>query len=197
MIQSQKLLLLITITLIGFLSVKGQQQWTADPVHSAVRFSVSHFVISDVTGSFKVFSGTINQKGADFSGAAVSFMADVNSINTDNEMRDNHLKSATFFSAEKFPTMTFKSASFKKKKGNLYELDGDLTIRDVTRSVRFMVVYGGTVKDAYGNTRVGFKANGQIKRFDYGIQWNERTEAGELVVGNEINIELNLEFIKK
>ncbi|HOK98475.1 MAG TPA: YceI family protein, partial [Bacteroidales bacterium] len=117
-------------------------------------------------------------------------------INTDNEMRDNHLKGDDFFNAAKFPKMTFKSKSFKKVSGNKYELVGDLTIRDVTKTVKFDVTYGGTAKDPYGNIKAGFKASAVINRFDYGLKWNALTEAGGAVVGNEVNVSLKLEFNK-
>jgi polyisoprenoid-binding protein YceI len=109
-------------------------------------------------------------------------------------MRDGHLKSDDFFNAEKFPKMTFKSTSFKKKSGNMYELTGDLTVRDITKKATFSVKYGGTAKDAYGNTKAGFKATGKINRFDYGLKWNALTEAGGAAVGADIDLTFNLEF---
>lgn len=176
--------------------IHAQSKWTVDKVHSTVKFSVQHLVISEVEGSFRSFDGSIVSKNDDFTDAAIDFTVDVNSISTDNEMRDNHLKSDDFFNAAKFPTMTFKSKSFKKVSGNKYELVGDLTIRDVTKPVKFDVVYGGTVKDPFGNIKAGFKATAVINRFDYGLKWNALTEAGGAVVGNEVNVSLKLEFTK-
>ncbi|MEJ5265217.1 MAG: YceI family protein [Bacteroidales bacterium] len=176
--------------------LQAQSKWQVDKAHSTVKFSVQHLVISEVEGSFRTFDGSIVSKNDDFTDAVIDFSVDVNSINTDNEMRDNHLKSDDFFNAAKFPKMTFKSKSFKKVSGNKYELVGDLTIRDVTKTVKFDVTYGGTVKDPYGNIKAGFKASAVINRFDYGLKWNALTEAGGAVVGNEVNVSLKLEFAK-
>lgn len=170
------------------------QTWQVDPVHSAVKFTVKHLVISEVDGSFKTYSGSIKSTTADFQDAQIQFSIDVNSINTDNSMRDEHLKSADFFNTKQYPNMTFTSTSFKKKSGNNYVLTGNLTMKDVTKKVSFNVVYGGTAKDGYGNTKAGFKVTGIINRFDYGLKWNALTEAGGATVGNEINMTLNLEF---
>lgn len=170
------------------------KQWKVDDVHSSVKFSVSHLVISEVDGNFKVYEGNITAAKPDFTDAVIDFSIDVNSINTDNVMRDGHLKSDDFFSASKYPKMVFKSISFKKKTGKQYELIGDLTIRDVTKKVVFAVKYGGTGKDAYGNTKAGFKLTGKINRFDYGLKWNALTELGGATVGKEVKLESNLEF---
>ena len=130
----------------------------------------------------------------DFTDATINFSVDVNSINTDNEMRDKHLKSDDFFNAEKFPAMTFKGTSFKKVSGNKYVLQGDLTIRDVTKKVTFDVTYGGTIKDPWGNTKAGFKARAKINRFDYNLKWNTVTEAGGAVVSKDVDVVVNLEL---
>lgn len=175
----------------------AQSKWSVDPVHSSVKFSVEHLVISEVEGQFKKFDGTIAAKTNDFTNADINFSVDVNSINTDNEMRDKHLKSADFFDAEKYPAMTFKSISFKKVSGNKYQLLGNLTLHGVTKPVKFNVTYGGTVKDAYGNIKSGFKASTIINRFDYGLKWNSLTEAGGATVGKDVTIDLKLEFAQQ
>lgn len=174
----------------------GQSKWQVDPAHSTVKFSVAHLVISEVEGSFKKFSGDITSASPDFTGASIAFFVDVNSIDTDNEMRDKHLKSDDFFNSEKYPAMVFKSTSFKKVSGNKYRLIGNLTIRNVTKAVKFDVTYGGQAKDGYGNIKAGFKALGSINRFDYGLKYNSLTEAGGAAVGKDIAITLNLEFAK-
>lgn len=174
----------------------AQTKWQVDKAHSVVKFTVQHLVISEVEGNFRNFDGSIESKNDDFTGAVINFTVDVNSINTDNEMRDNHLKADDFFNAAKYPNMTFKSKSFKKVSGNKYELVGDLTIRDVTKTVKFDVVYGGTVKDPFGNIKAGFKASTVINRFDYGLKWNALTEAGGAVVGKDVNVSLKLQFSK-
>lgn len=188
------------LALAAFLTVaatSAQSTWKSDNVHSNVKFTVTHMVISEVDGAFKVYDGTIVTKNADFSDASIEFTVDVNSINTDNEMRDNHLKGDDFFSAAKFPKAVFKSTSFKKISGNKYALEGNLTIKDVTKKVKFDVVFGGTIKDPWGNNKAGFKATGSINRFDYGLKWNNLTEAGGAVVGNEVALTLKLEFAEK
>ena len=185
---------LIAAILAVQISLFAQTKWNVDAVHSNVKFTVTHLVISEVEGAFKVFSGTINSSTPDFNGASIEFTVDVNSINTDNEMRDKHLKSDDFFNAEKFPKMTFKSTSFKKVSGNKYLLLGTLTIRDITKPVRVDVTYGGTAKDGNGNTKAGFKATTKINRFNYNLKWNTLTEAGGAVVGSDVNIVVNLEF---
>ena len=179
-------------TIIGTASAQGK--WSVDNAHSNVNFTVTHLVISEVEGHFKSFTGTIESTKPDFTDSKIDFTVDVASINTDNDMRDKHLKSDDFFNAEKFPKMTFKSVSFKKINDKKYELSGDLTIRDVTKRVKFDVTYGGTVKDGYGNTKAGFKATATINRYDYHLKWNSVTEAGGAVVGPDVTIQLNLQF---
>ena len=168
--------------------------WSLDKSHSSVKFSVEHLVISEVEGSFKMFDGNVISPSADFSNAKVNFSVDVNSINTDNDQRDGHLKSDDFFNAEKYPKMSFTSTSLKKVKGNMYAMEGDLTIRDVTKKAKFAVVYGGTVKDPYGNIKAGFKATGKINRKAYGLKWGAMTEAGGAVVGDDVNMVINVEL---
>jgi polyisoprenoid-binding protein YceI len=189
-----KKLILFLVLCVFYLTQFAQTKWTVDNVHSSVKFTVTHLVIAEVEGSFKVFSGNIVSKNADLTDAAVDFSVDVKSISTDNEMRDNHLKSPDFFNAEKFPQMTFKSTSFKKVSGNKYELVGDLTMHGITKKVKFDVTYGGSIKDPYGNVKAGFKATAVINRFDYDLKWNAVTEAGGAVVSQEVAISLRLEF---
>jgi polyisoprenoid-binding protein YceI len=172
----------------------AQTKWNVDNVHSSVKFNVTHLVISEVEGTFKKFNGSISSSNSDFTGAAVEFAVDINSISTDNEMRDNHLKSDDFFNATQYPSMIFKSTSFKKVSGNKYQLNGNLTIRNVTKPVTFDVSYGGSMKDPYGNIKAGFKAITTIDRFDYNLKWNSLTEAGGAVVGKDVTIEMRLEF---
>jgi len=190
----KKILVGISLLISSFSFAQSAKNWKVDNVHSSVRFSVSHLVISEVEGIFKVYDGSISNTKDDFSDAKIDFNIDVASINTENSMRDNHLKSDDFFNTEKFPKMTFKSTSFKKKSGNMYELTGDLTIRDVTKKAVFSVKYGGTQKDGYGNTKAGFKVTGSINRFDYGLKWNALTEAGGATVGKDVELVGNLEF---
>ncbi len=175
----------------------AQTTWVIDNAHSKVKFSVTHLVISEVDGNFGIYDGVLTSSAPDFADASIDFSVDVNSINTENGARDKHLKSGDFFNVEQFPKMVFKSASWKKSGEQNYLLDGDLTIRDVTKHVTFNVVYGGSTKDGYGNVKAGFKATAVINRFDYGLKWNTITEAGGAVVGKDVTITLNLEFAQK
>jgi polyisoprenoid-binding protein YceI len=168
--------------------------WTIDKPHTNLKFSVSHLVISDVDGIFKSFDGTMESSKPDFSDAKINFTADVNSISTDNDQRDGHLKSDDFFNAAKFPQIKFVSTSFTPLGDNKYKLAGNLTIRDVTKLVSFDVKYGGTVQ-MYG-THVGFKATTTINRFDYNLKWDKTTEAGGMIVGKDVDITVNVDFKK-
>jgi polyisoprenoid-binding protein YceI len=177
--------------------IQAPAKWVLDKAHSNVRFSVSHLVVSDVDGSFKSFDGSMTSANPDFTDAVINFTVDVNSINTDNENRDKHLQSDDFFNAAKFPQIKFVSKSFQSLGNNKYKLTGDLTIRDVTKTVSFDVTYGGTVTSAaMGGTHAGFKAKTTINRFDYNLKWDKTTEAGGLVVGKDVEITLNIDMKK-
>ncbi len=193
----KQMLILLTAIAIITSSLTAQTIWTVDNAHSGVKFSVSHLVISEVEGNFKVYSGTLLSEKEDFAKAAVEFTVDVASINTDNEMRDKHLRTDDFFNTEKYPKMTFKSISWKKVGNQNYIVEGDLTIRDVTKRTTFEVVHGGMVKDSWGNTKAGFKAKAVINRFDFGLTWNSMVEAGGATVGKDVTITLNLQFAQK
>ena len=184
------------IALFGAAS-QAQTKWSLDNAHSNVKFTVTHLVISEVEGAFKASTGTMTASKPDFTDAKIEFTVDVNSINTDNEMRDKHLKSDDFFNAEKFPQMKFSSIEFKKINDKKYELIGNLTIRDVTKKVKFDVVYGGTTVDPWKNTKAGFRATTTINRLDYGLKWNSLTEAGGAVVSSDVEIKINAEFVKE
>ncbi|MCX6169010.1 MAG: YceI family protein [Ignavibacteriales bacterium] len=184
------------LLLISLMTINAQTKWTVDKAHSKVQFTVTHLVISEVSGEFKSFDANIESSKDDFTDAKIDFSADVNSISTDNDSRDKHLKSDDFFNAEKFPKLTFKGKSFKKVSGKNYKLVGDLTIRDVTKEVTLDVVYNGSVKDPYGNIKAGFKIKGEINRFDYNLKWNALIEAGGAVVGKTVEMTVNLELQK-
>lgn len=176
--------------------VFAEDTWTLDKSHSNVKFSVKHLVVSDVEGAFKVYSGSVKSKDDTFADAQIDFTVDVASVNTDDEKRDGHLKSDDFFNAEKFPQMKFMGKSFKKVGKGKYKLTGDLTIRDVTKTVTFDVDFGGTVKDPWGNIKAGFKATTSVNRFDYNLKWNTLIETGGAVVGKEVKITVNVELTK-
>lgn len=193
-----KKLQLIAIFLVAALSMGfAQSEWMFDKAHSKIGFSVTHLVIAEVDGFFKSFDGTIMTRGDDFENTEIEFTADVNSIFTDNEKRDGHLKSDDFFNAEKYPTMTFKSKSFKKVGDKKYKLVGDLTIRNVTKTIEMDVKHNGTVKDPWGNTKAGFTIKGELNRFDFGLKWNAAIETGGLVVGETVELDIKIELAKK
>jgi polyisoprenoid-binding protein YceI len=169
--------------------------WNIDPSHSEVQFKVKHLVISTVTGSFDTFSATMEASADDFSDAKVSFSADVDSINTRNEQRDGHLKSADFFDAAQYPKLSFESTKIEKS-GSDYKLTGNLTVRDTTLPVVLEVEYGGTTVDPYGQTKAGFEISGKINRKDFGLTWSVVTEAGGLLVGEDIRLQLSVQMVK-
>lgn len=171
--------------------------WVIDPTHSEVQFKVKHLVISTVTGSFKSFEGSVQTEGDSFDGASIQFTADVNSIDTNMEQRDGHLKSADFFDAENFPTLSFASTSFVQKGDDEFTLTGDLTLRGVTKSISLAVNYGGQMVDFYGNTKAGFELTGKINRKDFGLSWGAVTEAGGVVVSDEVKLHFNIQVAKQ
>ncbi len=168
-----------------------------DAAHSEITFKVKHLMITNVTGSFTKFDATLETNADDFSDAKISFDADVNSISTNNEQRDGHLKSADFFDAETFPTLSFKSTSFAPKSDNEYSLVGDLTLKDHTKSVELNVEYGGTVTDPYAQVKAGFEITGKINRQDFGLTWSAVTEAGGIMVSDEVKLAFNVQMIKQ
>jgi polyisoprenoid-binding protein YceI len=192
----KKLLLTATIAATT-LFANAQSTWKVDASHSKIGFAVSHMVISETEGHFNVYDGTVVTKNEDFTDAQINFSVDAASINTESADRDKHLKSADFFDVEKFTKLTFKGTSFKKVSGNKYTLEGELTIKDVTKKVKFDVTYNGQAKSPWGQTAAGFKATSSINRFDYGLTWSKALEAGGLLVGDIVNITLKLELIKQ
>ena len=170
--------------------------WKIDPTHSEINFKVKHLVVSTVTGHFSKFDASIETNEEDFSDAKINFEADINSIDTKNDQRDGHLKSADFFDAQNHPKMTFVSKSVKKISDHEMQVVGNLTLRGVTKEVTLDVIYNGTVAGFGGTEVAGFEVRGKVNRFDFGLQWNAITEAGGVVVSNEVKIEILAEFNK-
>ncbi len=170
--------------------------WKIDPAHSEINFKVKHLVVSTVRGHFKDFDASIETNTDDFSDAKISFEAKTGSIETGNSDRDAHLKSADFFYAEKYPEMTFESASVKKISDYELQVKGNLTIHGTTKEITLHVTYNGTVPGFGGKEVAGFEINGKLSRFDFGLHWNAITEAGGVVVSNEVKIEIVAEFNK-
>jgi polyisoprenoid-binding protein YceI len=179
------------------MTTTNKTKWLIDPAHTQIQFKVKHLVIATVTGSFDKFEGMMDSSREDFTDAEVWFSADTASVNTGTPDRDNHLISADFFDSANHPKLTFKSASIKKKDGDKYKLAGDLTIRGTSRSIDLDVEYGGLMKDPWGNTKVGFELTGKLHRKDYGLNWNAITEAGGLVVSEEVKISINVELSRQ
>ncbi len=152
-------------------------------------------VVSEVEGSFKMFDGSVVTTSNDFQNALIDFTIDAKSINTDNEQRDTHIKSADFLDVQKYPTCTFKSTGFKQVDGKNYQLAGNFTMHGVTKPVVLTVRYNGTIKDPYGNTRAGFKVTGVINRKDYGVNFGATLDAGGAIVGDEVNLTANIECV--
>lgn len=167
-----------------------------DASHSDIIFKVKHLMITTVTGQFKSFDATLTADAEDFSDAAVEFTADINSVDTRSEQRDTHLKSDDFFAAEKYPQLKFKSTSFTKNGGD-YIVKGDLTIRDVTKPIELKADFNGVVVDPWGQTKVGFEAEGKIKRKEFGLGWDAVTEAGGVVVSDEVKLQFHVQFVKQ
>ncbi|QSE99128.1 YceI family protein [Fulvivirga lutea] len=190
----KKLILSIAL-LVGFTAAKAQTNWTIDKAHTTIGFNVTHLVISEVEGKFNEFDAKVVSNSEDFAGSDVSFTSQVASIDTDNEQRDNHLKSEDFFAAEEHPELTFNGKI--KKEGEKYKLVGKLTMRGTTKDVTFDVKYNGTIKDPWGNIKSGFKVTGTVNRKDYGLKWGALTEAGGAVVGDEVEIVCNVELQKQ
>jgi len=172
-------------------------KWVLDPMHSEVQFKVKHLVISTVSGFFKSFEGELDTANDDFSDASISFSLDIDSIDTNQTARDEHLKSAEFFDAAQYPKISFKSSSFTKKGDDEYALAGDLTIKGITKPVTLDVEFGGAATDFYGNTKAGFEITGKINRKEFGLTWSGVTEAGAVVVGEDIKLLINVQFAKQ
>jgi polyisoprenoid-binding protein YceI len=171
--------------------------WGIDTTHSEVHFKVKHMMVSTVTGAFKEFEGSMEMNGEDLKGADIMFSASIDSLDTNNEQRDAHLKSDDFFNATKFPTLNFKSTNMKKLSDEKYELIGDITIRDITKQISLSVDYIGTAVDPYGQTKSGFEINGVISRKEFDLKWNAITEAGGVVVSDEVRLALNIQMVQQ
>ena len=172
-------------------------KWVVDPTHSEVQFKVKHLVISTVTGAFKTFSGEAFTDGSDFEDARIKFMLDVKSVDTNQAQRDEHLRSGDFFEAESYPQIEFKSTSFTRVSDDNYKLIGDLTMKGVTKPVELQAEFGGSAKDAYGNTKYGFEVTGKINRKEFGLTYNALTETGGLALGEDIKLIANIQIAQE
>ncbi|WP_348797732.1 YceI family protein [Flavobacterium adhaerens] len=171
-------------------------KWAIDPTHSEIGFKVKHMMFTNVSGKFTTYDSVITTEDDNFEKATIEFSADINSINTNNTDRDNHLKSGDFFDAENHPKLTFKATSFTQK-GDDYELTGDLSIRGISKSVTFPAEFSGLMKDPWGNTKAGLNIDGKINRKDWGLNWNSALETGGVLVGEEVKLNIELQLIKQ
>jgi polyisoprenoid-binding protein YceI len=193
--------LLLSILLLAgsavFAADKGETKWTIDVSHSSIQFTVSHMVISEVTGRFQDFSGNIVTTNPDFSGALVNVNIKAASITTSNEKRDEHLKSADFFDVEKFPEASFVSKSMTKTGDGTYQIAGTLTMHGVAKDVVLDAKFKGSAKSPWGQNVVAFKASTKINREDWGLKWNKALEAGGFLVGQEVELTLTVELVQQ
>ena len=170
-------------------------KWAIDPTHSEIGFKVKHMMFTNVSGTFGTYDATITTEDDNFENADIEFSADINSINTNNTDRDNHLKSGDFFDAENQPKLTFKATSFTKY-GADYELTGDLTLKGVTKSVKFPAEFSGLMKDPWGNTKAGLNISGKINRKDWGLNYNAALETGGVLISEDVRLNIELQLIK-
>jgi polyisoprenoid-binding protein YceI len=171
-------------------------KWTLDPVHSEVSFKVRHMMIAHVTGMLTDYNVNVESDPEDFTQAQVSFTGNLNSVSTGNDQRDAHLRSPDFFDVERNPEVTFQSTSVKKN-GNEFTVEGNLTLRGITRPVTLNVEFGGVNKDPWGNWRAGFSVTGRLSRADLGLTWNAALEGGGVLVGDEVKINAEIQLIKQ
>jgi len=172
-------------------------KWAIDPTHSEIGFKVKHMMFTNVSGQFSKFTAEAETEGDSFENTKFNFSGDIDSITTGNADRDGHLLSADFFDAEHHPKLTFNSTSFTKKNEGEYSLTGDLTVRGVTKPVTLDVEFGGIAKDPWGNTKAGFSITGKLNRKDWGLTWNSALETGGVLVGEEVKLAIELQFVKQ
>jgi polyisoprenoid-binding protein YceI len=188
--------------LILFTNLKKRKMkkttWVLDPAHSEISFKIKHLMISNVNGKFGKFTATAESENEnDFRNATLSFEAETASIDTGNEQRDNHLRSAEFFDAEKFPKVSFVSTKTEMVGESKYYIHGDLTMHGVTKPISFEAEYSGMAKDPWGNTKAGFEFHGKLNRKDFGLNWNAALEAGGVMVSDEVKIHGEIQLVKQ
>ncbi|MEP7376230.1 MAG: YceI family protein [Chitinophagaceae bacterium] len=171
--------------------------WTIDTAHSEIGFKIKHLVISTVSGKFTSFEGKLEGDPSDLKNSKISFTADVDSIYTGNEQRDGHLKSADFFDTARYSKLTFVSTKIEHKDGSDYKVTGDLTLKGISKPITLNVEFGGIQNNFYGQTVAGFEITGKINRHDFGLTWSAVTEAGGIVVSDEVKLAINTELVKE
>ncbi|MGK7389740.1 MAG: YceI family protein [Candidatus Cyclobacteriaceae bacterium M2_1C_046] len=186
----------LLLSIFVLFQANAQTVWVIEPAHSSIQFEVPHLTISTVTGYFTSFSGTATTNGDDFENARLNAVIDVSSITTHNLERDKHLRDDDFFNVNKYPTMNFKNSSFSRNEDGTFRIDGDLTIKDVTRPITLQADYAGLIL-LDKQKKAGFTAKGTINRFDYGLQWNDVLDNGGLIVGEDVDFILNITFLQQ
>ena len=177
--------------------VSAENKYTIDPAHTSVDFTVSHMVISNVTGKFKGVSGTLVDTNDDLTTAKIAVVIPAKSVNTENNRRDEHLRSADFFDVAKYPEVKFTSTSVKKTGERDYVITGDLTMHGITKSVDLKTTFKGSVKSPMGQTVIAFNASTVLPRKEWGLTWNKSLEAGGVLVGEDVELNLNVELVKQ
>ncbi|MCQ6561472.1 YceI family protein [Paenibacillus mendelii] len=172
-------------------------QWSVDPTHSSIDFSVKHMMIAKVKGTFHTFEAQIEADPEDLTSASIRFSIDLSSIDTRNADRDAHLRSADFFDVEANPKMTFEATRITKSGDGEYEVTGDFTLHGITRPEKFAVSFEGAGKDPWGNAKAGFSAVGSLKRSDYGLTYNAVLETGGVLIGDEVKISIEIEALQQ
>lgn len=189
---------IVIVGLLGFLSVNAQAEttrWNIDPDHSMIEFRVAHMVISKTSGHFMKYQGFVELDANTKTIKAIEATINADSINTNHEKRDEHLRNADFLDVKQFPTITYAMKTVQKE-GELYKVVGNLTLHGVTKEVTLTGTVNGITKDPWGNTRAGFTADGKLNRKDFGMVWNKTLDSGGLVVGDDVHIHLDIEGIK-
>jgi len=171
--------------------------YNIDPAHSEINFKIKHLMITNVTGSFTKFAGTMESDKDDFTDAKIHFEADTDSVNTNNEQRDAHLRSAEFFDAAQFPKIIFDSTAVEKTGEDEYKLTGNLTLHGVTQPVTLKAELMGVNKDPWGQTKVGFEITGKLDRTEFGLTWNAALETGGVLVSNDVKLQINVQLVKQ
>ena len=172
-------------------------KWLLDPMHSELQFKIKHLMISNVSGALKSFQAEVETEEEDFSTAEINLTAQMDSISTNNEQRDDHLRNADFFEVDKYPELKFKSTKVEKIDADTFALHGELTLKGVTKPVKLNVEFNGTTKDPWGGERAGFVVTGKINRADWGVNFNSALETGGVLLGEEVKINSELEFVKQ
>lgn len=171
--------------------------WKIDPTHSEVEFKIRHLMITNVTGYFGKYDATVESSNDDFTDAKINFEADVTSISTKNEQRDQHLQAEDFFHAAQYPKITFVSTGVTKINSEEYKVAGNLTIRGISKPVELVVEFSGIVKDPYGQTKAGFEIKGKINRKDYGLTYDAVTETGGVLLSDEVKLQAGVQLVKQ